>query len=182
MPYRFTGGRIEADPTFCSGIEVASKIRTVFSFRSAVYYAPQEAQVTQFFVQNQVPNHQTVRLAEYDPQWQHLALDLFQRVSTRVNPAQLAQPQPLGSYSILRSGGSERAAKIVLYEARLAKGSWKPGADGVYVCLRTKGHSATASLTVGFLPNQDEHFAFFRLEPTQDLDAIADFIVASADY
>lgn len=138
--------------------------------------------MTQLLVQNQAPNHQTVRLPEYDPQWQQLALDLFQRVSTRVSPVQLAQPQPLGSYSILQSGGSERAAKIVIYQAALAKGSWQPGADGVYVCLRTEGHSTTASLTVGFMPKQDEHFAFFRLEPTQDLDLMADFIVASADY
>lgn len=138
--------------------------------------------MTQLLVQNQVPNHQTVRLAEYDPRWQQTALDLFQRVSTRVNPGQLAQPQPLGSYSILQSRGSETAAKIVLYEAALAKGSWRTGSDGVYVCLRTEGYSATASLTVGFMPNQDEHFAFFRLEPTQDLNVMADFIVACADY
>jgi len=138
--------------------------------------------MTPLSVQNQVPNHQTVRLAEYAPQWQQLALDLFRRVGTRVNPRQLAQPQPLGSYSVLQSGGGERAAKIVIYESALAKGAWHPGADGVYVCLRTEGHSATASLTVGFMPKQDEHFAFFRLEPTQDLDQIAEFIVACPDY
>jgi hypothetical protein len=125
--------------------------------------------------------HQTVRLARYDRQWQQLAHDLFQRVRAR-SPAQLARKQPYGSYSVLKSAGSETAAKIVLYEAALAKGPWQPGADGVYVCLRTEGHAATAGLTVGFKPNPAERFAFFRLEPTQDLDVMADFIVASADY
>ncbi|MGA2904441.1 MAG: hypothetical protein ABSD98_11455 [Candidatus Korobacteraceae bacterium] len=133
-------------------------------------------------VQNAGPNHQTVRLDEYDSQWQQLARDLFQRVKARLGPSQLPQTHPLGSYSILQSGGSERAAKIVLYEAALAKGSWHPGADGVYVCLRTEGGPNRAHLTVGFIPKADERFAFFRLEPTQDLDVMADFIVASADY
>ncbi len=133
-------------------------------------------------VHNPVPNYQTVRLGEYDPQWQQLACDLFQHVNARLSPAQLPQSQPAGSYSILRSHGSERAAKIVLYEAALAKGSWQPGADGVYVCLRTGGGQERANLTVGFIPKADERFAFFRLEPTQDLNVMADFIVASADY
>ena len=133
-------------------------------------------------VPNVAPNHQTVRLAQYAPQWQQLALDLFQRVRARVKPAQLARPQPDGSYSILQSLGKETAAKIVLYEAASANGTWQPGADGVYICIRTEGHPATADLTIGFKPRQGERFAFFRLEPTQDLDAMADFIAALSDY
>jgi hypothetical protein len=133
-------------------------------------------------VHNAGPNHQTVRLDEYDPQWQQLAHDLFKRIGARLSPSQLPQPQPLGSYSILQSGGTERAAKIVLYQAALAKGSWQPGTDGVYVCSRAEGGPKRASLTVGFIPKAEERFAFFRLEPTQDLDVMADFIVALADY
>ena len=125
-------------------------------------------------------HHQTVILNQYDPQWQQLALNLFQLVRARVVPSQVAHPD--GSYSLLRSSGRERAAKIVIYEAAHAKGDWKPGPDGVYVCLRTNGRSATQHLTVGFLPNTDDRFCFFRIEPTQNLGSLADFIVASADY
>ena len=133
-------------------------------------------------LQNPGPNHQTVRLSQYDPQWQQLAQELYDRVAARVRPTQLAQPQPDGSYSILRSAGHETAAKIVIFESALAKGPWQPGPDGVYVCLRTPGHPATANLTIGFKPQQSERFAFFRLEATQGLDVMADFIVASVDY
>ena len=125
-------------------------------------------------------HHQTVTLNQYDPQWQQLALDLFQCVGARVVPSQLAHPD--GSYSLLQSSGRERAAKIVIYQAAHAKGDWQPGPDGVYVGLRTNGGSATRHLTVGYLPNPDDRFCFFRIEATQDLDSMADFIVASADY
>ncbi|HXB69521.1 MAG TPA: hypothetical protein VNY05_14820 [Candidatus Acidoferrales bacterium] len=125
-------------------------------------------------------NHQTVRLDTYDPQWQQLAHDLFQRVGARLDPTRLVQAD--GSYSVLQSTSEKRAAKAVIYQAEYAKGNWRPGPDGVYVCIRTAGRSSTSHLTVGFLPKSDERFSFFRIEATQDLDSMADFIVASADY
>src|SRR5690349_18526225 len=107
-------------------------------------------------------NHQTVPLNQYEVQWQQRALDLFQRVGARVNPGQLAQPD--GSYSILRSSGQERAAKIAIYQTGLGKGDWRPGPDGVYLCIRSEGRATTHHVTVGFLPRSEERFAFFRVE------------------
>ena len=111
-----------------------------------------------------------------------VVLSFGERISALLTPAQLAQPQPDGSYSIRRSGGDETAAKIVIFESSLAREAWRPGPDGVYVCSRTAGNRATRAHTVGFIPNSEERFAYFRLEASQNLDNLARFIVACSDY
>lgn len=50
--------------------------------------------------------------------------------------------------------------------------------DGVYVLIRLFGNAT--GHTIGVAPNHHERFAYFRLHDGQDLDEMADFIVACA--
>jgi hypothetical protein len=127
-----------------------------------------------------MPQHQTTELGQYNPALQQRCSDLFQRVEQRVTPARTVQQR--GSYSICGTTSRRIAAKIVIYEAGLRlEGDWQPGADGVYVCLRTPGNAFTHHLTVVFRPNYDERFAWFLFVIGQNPDHLADFITACAD-
>jgi hypothetical protein len=126
-----------------------------------------------------MPQHQTVTLAQYDAALQQRCSDLFQRVEQRVTPARTVRQT--GSYSISGTTSRRIAAKIVIYEAALADGDWRPGVDGVYVCVRTPGNDATHPVTVVFRPNYDERFAWFLFMIGQNPDQMADFITACAD-
>ncbi|MFN7939108.1 MAG: hypothetical protein U0R19_37640 [Bryobacteraceae bacterium] len=131
------------------------------------------------------PWYGTDKLQFYDPRLQDLATDLFRRVEALIGTRAKVEE---GSVSFERSRPSatvDIAAKLVIYKASVGRGDhWQPGADGVYVLLRTRGNTATFTLTVALRQptDDDRRFAFFLLQPSQDLGEMARFIAACCDF
>jgi hypothetical protein len=131
------------------------------------------------------PWYGTDKLQSYTQDLRDLALDLFRRVEALIGARAKIEE---GSFSFERSNPSvtvDVAAKLVIYQASVGRGDhWQPGADGVYVLLRTRGYAATFALTVALRqPTADDRrFAFFLLQPGQNLDEMARFIAACCDF
>jgi hypothetical protein len=131
------------------------------------------------------PWYGTNKLQFYNPRLQDLAMDLFRRVAALIGTRAKVEE---GSFSFERSMSSatvDVAGKLVIYQGSVGRGDhWQPGADGVYVLLRTQGNAATFTLTVALRQptDDDRRFAFFLLQPGQDLDEMARFIAACCDY
>jgi hypothetical protein len=131
------------------------------------------------------PWYGTDKLQFYDQPLRNLAMDLFRRVQALIGTRANIEE---GSFSFERSNPSttlDVAAKLVIYQVAVGRGDqWRPGADGVYVLLRTRGNAATFALTVALRQptDDDRRFAFFLLQPNQDLDEMARFIAACCDF
>lgn len=123
-------------------------------------------------------SYQTEPLAEYAPALLDRAAALFQRVAKRVGHARARRHT--GSFSVIAASSEATAAKIVIYERGKGKtnGPNPQLVDGVYVLIRLFGDATGHSIAVA--PNHHERFAYFRLHDGQDLDEMADFIVACA--
>jgi len=110
-------------------------------------------------------------------------MDLYRRVQALIGPRAKIEE---GSFSFERPGQSpDIAAKLVIYQDGRNRGDyWHPGPDGVYVLLRTEGNAGTFAHTVALRQptDEDRRFAFFHLQPTQDLDETSRFIVACCDF
>jgi len=136
------------------------------------------------------PSYQTAQLGAYDPVFQKLAVELFQRVEERVGNTKAKAYK--GSYSILSSRGSQTAAKIIIYENGLGRmnGDWPSLPDGVYVLIRADGligdriwsnvpqiaKILDRSRTIGIAPKHSERFAYFMLSKHDNKKQIADHI------
>jgi hypothetical protein len=131
------------------------------------------------------PWYGTDELQSYDRPLRDLAMDLFLRVEGLIGTRAKIEE---GSFSFGRSNPSaavDVAAKLVIYQGGVGRGDhWQPGADGVYVLLRTRGNAATLAHTVALRQptNDDRRFAFFLLQPRQNLDEMAQFIAACCDF
>ncbi len=122
-------------------------------------------------------SYQTAPLAEYSAALRERAAALFQRVAARVGPARAKQFK--GSFSVIAASSDATAAKILIYEAGKGKinGHDPQLADGIYVLVRIYG---APRRTIAIAPIHHERFAYFRLNESQELDEMADFIAACA--
>jgi hypothetical protein len=127
------------------------------------------------------PSYQTAPLTDYSSVLRNRASDLFQQVSQRVGTGRARRYK--GSFSIIEDTGQATAAKIMLYEDGKGKiNGDDPGlSDGVSLLIRAWGRAKSRTRTIGVAPKHSERFAYFRLAPGQDLEEMADFIVAYAD-
>ncbi len=143
------------------------------------------------------PSYQTAPLSEYSSVHGRRALELFemarQNVGTRGKKYR-------GSFTIMAGSCSETAAKIIIYERGLGRenGDWPGLQNGIYVLVRLNGVAGNAiwdegllvsnaysgrldpKRTLGVAPNHSELFAYFRLEPEDDLRSIAELLVMCA--
>lgn len=122
------------------------------------------------------PSYQTAPLAEYGPQHQALAEQLFDAAGRLVG--RRVSKKCEGSYSFLSKTGST-AAKIIIYERQHGKqnGAFPMLQNGVYVLLRTQG---SAPNTLGVAPKHEERFYYRRVNET-DLDGAAEEIAEIVD-
>jgi len=122
-------------------------------------------------------SYQTAPLNLYDPDLAGRATALFRCVAARVGHR---AKRHRGSFSVIAGSSDATAAKIVIFEAGKGKtnGPNPHLANGVYVLIRLPG-DATGQ-TIGVAPKHHERFAFFRLQDSQDLEEMADFIAACA--
>jgi hypothetical protein len=139
------------------------------------------------------PSYQTAPLVEYPEKLQDVAEDLFEAVRPRIGNR---TKRYKGSFSLLARSSSETAAKLVIYQRGLGRenGRWPALANGVYVLIRCNGSVGAAirergllssphmrldaSRTIGIAPKHDERFAYYLLEPRDDLGTIAELIIA----
>jgi hypothetical protein len=143
-----------------------------------------------------MPTYQTARLQEYEPRFLEVAEDIFERVSREVPDRQLERHE--GSFSVYAHSSKATAAKIVLWHPDLGKNSDMPRMrDGVYVWVRANG-SIGDEIWGGILPNEmprmfqrmwrdaafhvspNTHadFAYFPVMAGDNLDDIADLLIA----
>lgn len=122
-------------------------------------------------------SYQTAPLAEYSAALRERAAALFQRVAARVGPARAKQFK--GRFSVIAASSDATAAKILIYEAGKGKinGHDPQLANGIYVLVRIYG---APRRTIAIAPIRRERFAYFRLNESQELDEMADFIAACA--
>jgi hypothetical protein len=109
-----------------------------------------------------------------------------------------------GSYSIIATTSRETAAKIVMHQRGV--GHWRDGTnpgwtDGVYVWIRANGYSGeqfeaaaarqdfrhqwlaarlVPNRAVSVAPHFEEHFRYFRLEPSDDTGEVAELLAFCA--
>ncbi|HWC96057.1 MAG TPA: hypothetical protein VG456_04895 [Candidatus Sulfopaludibacter sp.] len=122
-------------------------------------------------------SYQTVPLEEYRADLRERAAALFRLLVERAGVARSKQFK--GSFSILAASSEATAAKIVIYETGKGKinGHDPHLEDGLYILVRVHGSTGR---TLGVAPMHHERFAYFRLQETQALDTIADFLAACA--
>jgi len=130
-----------------------------------------------------MPSYQTDNLTQYNPAFQQLAKDLFDRTSTLVGAAHCTRYA--GSYSVTGATLPDVVGKIVIYQAGIGRtaGSFPGILDGVYVFVRkdepVAGHIWTLEMqnlvfpqffrlmgsvqTLGIAPQRMERFTYFRV-------------------
>lgn len=119
-------------------------------------------------------NYLTSPLSAYDPVFRERAGDLSQRIVNRIGPHRMKERD--GSYSILNASNDGVAAKIIM-----VKGKDRAGVpDGVYILINTFPRETIGIETIAVGPWWDSRYAYFRLAADQDLDEIANFILAFA--
>ncbi|MCI0623877.1 MAG: hypothetical protein L0387_19845 [Acidobacteria bacterium] len=128
-----------------------------------------------------MPLYQTDLLAAYAPAFQHLASDLFRRVSVRV-PLGNCVTYP-GSYSVTGASLPDVVGKLIIYQRDIGTpaGPFPALADGVYVLVRVNGPSGariwipemqtfvfpqffglmSPATTLGVAPARSERFGYF---------------------
>jgi hypothetical protein len=123
-------------------------------------------------------SYQTVPLVDYRDDLRDRATGLFQLVEERLGTGRVREYK--GSFSVLAEPSLATAAKIVIYES--GKGSINGPdplfVDGVYIWVRVPG--GPIGLTIAVAPHHDERFAYFRLADGQNMEEMADFLVACA--
>lgn len=119
-------------------------------------------------------NYQTAPLTSYSPSLRQRAADLVGRVTELVGKRRVKRRH--GSYSILNCAPPRGAvtAKILMY-----KGGRRPQLpEGIYILVGVSPEEARQVRTIACGPWWNARFAYFRLGDDQDLDEIADFVVA----
>ena len=125
-------------------------------------------------------SYKTAPLLDYRKELKDRANDLFQLVADLLGPSRVKEYK--GSFSVLEHPSDATAAKIVIYESGKGSINGRPDpmlADGVYVWVRVSGE--TTARTMAVAPHHTERFAYFRLEDSQNLQEMANFIAACAN-
>ncbi len=122
-------------------------------------------------------SYQTAPLVDYSPAFRERAAALFRLVAARAGAARAKEHK--GSFSVIAASSDVTAAKIMIYEAGKGKinGHDPQLSDGIYILIRVHG---TGGRTIGVAPMHHERFAYFRLSDEQDLEEMADFLLACA--
>ncbi len=143
---------------------------------------------------NEGPSYQTVPPIEYSHALRERAEELFGTVSQQIGHK---AKKYKGSFSIFATSFGETVAKIVIYQRGLGRenGPWPMLPDGVYVLVRCNG-SAQRFLwqadvlksnpycprldlrrTLAIAPKHSERFAYFRIEPEDEMRTVANLLV-----
>jgi hypothetical protein len=143
------------------------------------------------------PSYQTVSLTKYDGALRERAEEVFGSVSEQLG---LKAKRYKGSFSVFSKLSNETVAKIVIYQHGLGRenGEWPSLSDGVYVLVRRNGGAWRATWegnllrssalyerlnperTLGIAPKHAERFAYFRLEPQDEIQSVADLLMIFA--
>ena len=143
-----------------------------------------------------MPSYQTQRLERYEPRFLAIAEDIFGRIRREI-PAQQVERHD-GSFSVHGQTVRDTAAKIVIYDPQLGRESnWPRMRDGVYIWVRANGPIGDLiwgdtlpvempwmfarmwrNTTVQISANPQADFAYFPVMAGDDLDEIADLLVA----
>ena len=115
-----------------------------------------------------MPSYQTAPLADYRPEYQAVAEELFEKTVALIGRPAAEKSQ--GSYSFLTKGGSI-AGRIIIYEHGRGRenGPFPMLQESVYLLLRTR---RSAPNTLGIAPKEEERFHYRRVDPA-DLNAVA---------
>jgi len=121
-------------------------------------------------------NYHTLPLTCYSSPLRQRAAELVGRVTERVGKGRVKRRK--GSYSILNCAPPHGAvmAKILMYNC----GRRPRLPEGIYILLSVSSEQASQVRTIACAPWWNTRFTYFRLGDDQDLDEIADFVVACA--
>lgn len=119
-------------------------------------------------------SYQTVPLSDYDPGYQQLAKQLFDRTAALVG--RRISRAWRGSYSFQAEDGSTEA-KIIIFQSTLGKqngDAFPLRKNGVYVLIRA---GASAPDTIGVAPKHDRRFTWEQVDSAL-LDSAANRIAS----